>query len=224
MPHSSPEEAPLLELLLDDIRTSNIAVHGFIGRHVRPPVRRGGGISRWRSSARRFLSSKWGHYIILVLVAVDVACIFADFLIQLHNCEVKHSTKGWDIAQDILSLVSLVFSCLFLVELAVSLLSFGSSYLSSKFHIFDSLVIVAGFVIDVTTHGTEEELGSLVIVLRLWRVIQIIEELSAASEDALDRYWEEIEKLKRENRRLRQGQDSDAIEGQESISPSFGDA
>lgn len=77
------------------------------------------------------------------------------------------------------------------------------SYFSSKFHIFDSLVIVVAFVIDVGLHGVLEEVGSLVVVLRLWRVFKIIEELSAASADSMEKYEEQMEELRRENDHLK---------------------
>jgi cell shape-determining protein MreC len=72
------------------------------------------------------------------------------------------------------------------------------------FHIFDSLVILVAFVIEVTLHGMEEELGSLVVVLRLWRVFQIIEELRSASEDTMEIYEDEMESLRQENASLKQ--------------------
>jgi cell division protein FtsB len=49
----------------------------------------------------------------------------------------------------------------------------------------------------------EEEVGSLVIILRLWRVFQIIEELKSASEDTMEQYEKEIERLRQENSSLR---------------------
>lgn len=66
------------------------------------------------------------------------------------------------------------------------------------------MVILVAFVIQVSLRGMVEEVGSLVIVLRLWRVFQIIEELKSASEDTLEQYEEEIEKLRQENAHLRQ--------------------
>ncbi|GKZ37988.1 hypothetical protein AbraIFM66950_009880 [Aspergillus brasiliensis] len=76
-------------------------------------------------------------------------------------------------------------------------------YFSSKFHIFDSAVIIVAFAIDVAMRGLVEELGSLVVVLRLWRVFKIIEELESANADSLEEYEREIERLKEENYRLR---------------------
>jgi hypothetical protein len=149
--------------------------------------------------------------LILLLVSVDVACIFADFLIELHTCGLKERhqkvDRSWSMAQEVLSVISLVFSCLFMLELIASVLSFGLGYFSSKFHVFDSLVIVVAFVLDVALRGLVEELGSIVVALRLWRVFKIIEELSAASADAMEKYEDELQDLKRENlslkRRLR---------------------
>lgn len=78
------------------------------------------------------------------------------------------------------------------------------SYFSSKFHVFDALVIIVAFGVDVALHGIEEELGSLIVVLRLWRVFKIIEELQSAKEDTLEEYEHEIERLRQENTYLRQ--------------------
>ncbi|KAJ5281076.1 hypothetical protein N7478_006448 [Penicillium angulare] len=165
-------------------------------------------ITRWRRSARDFLTSRWGHYIILFLVTVDVCCSFSDFLIQLHICELKQSRfgvdKGWETTQKALGIAGLVIACLFMVELIVSVLSFGKGYFSDYFHIFDSIVILVAFTIEVSVRGIGEELGSLVVVLRLWRVFQIIEELSSAGEDTLEQYEEEIKRLQQENDGLRQ--------------------
>lgn len=106
-------------------------------------------IARWRRSARDFLASRWGHYLVLFLVTVDVCCSFSDFLIQLHVCELKQGRfgvgHGWEIAQDVLGIASLVISCLFMVELLVSVLSFGMGYVGSVFDfVLDGLEFVHG--------------------------------------------------------------------------------
>lgn len=89
-----------------------------------------------RQHLQRFLSSKWGHYAVITLVAADISCIFADFLISLHICE--HSgdkgfnRKAWEIADDVLDYVSLAFSCLFMAELLASVFAFGFRYVSQE--------------------------------------------------------------------------------------------
>lgn len=170
-------------------------------------VEQQGFVPRTRAKTRAALSSKWGHYAVLFLVAVDVACVFADFLIELHTCGLRerHQTvdRRWDIAQEALGLVGLIFSCLFMVELIASVLSFGLSYFKSKFHTFDAMVIVLAFVMDVALRGVVEELGSLVVVLRLWRVFKIIEEMGEVSAEMMERYEDELDTLKHENLKLR---------------------
>ncbi|OOQ89966.1 putative ion transport protein [Penicillium brasilianum] len=165
-------------------------------------------IVRWRRSARDFLNSRWGHYLVLLLVTIDVCCSFSEFLIQLHVCELKQNGykvgHEWAVIEETLGIAGLVISCLFMVELIVSTLSFGMGYFSTWFHVFDSIVILVAFIIQVSLRGVEEEVGSLVIVLRLWRVFQIIEELKSASEDTMEQYEEEIERLQQENASLRQ--------------------
>ncbi|KAJ5921336.1 voltage-gated hydrogen channel 1 [Penicillium verhagenii] len=165
-------------------------------------------IARCRRSARDFLTSKWGHYLVLLLIAIDVCCGFSEFLIQLHVCESKEKNHrvdgGWEVTEEALGITGLVISCLFVLELTVAVLSFGFGYFSNWFHIFDSLVIVVAFVIEVALQGLVEELGSLVVVLRLWRVFMIIEELRSASEDTMEEYTDEIERLRLENASLKQ--------------------
>lgn len=86
-----------------------------------------------RAKARNLLSSKFGHYTVLLLVSFDVGCIFADFLIALWVCEHTpcgqekpgHTVRRLQDIQENLGIVSLIFSCLFVAELAASLWAFG---------------------------------------------------------------------------------------------------
>ena len=92
--------------------------------------------STTRRQTRRFLSSKYGHYAVLLLVSLDVSCIFADFLISLficdHTCDKGEPVdKSLPEAQDALGIVSLVFSCLFMVELLASIWAFGLGWVGS---------------------------------------------------------------------------------------------
>ena len=86
-------------------------------------------LSTTRHRTAHFLTSKSGHYSVLALVSLDVAGIFADFLISLHVCE-HGGEKGfdsvsWERVSSVLDAMSLVFSCLFMVELGLSLWAFG---------------------------------------------------------------------------------------------------
>ena len=65
------------------------------------------------------------------------------------------------------------------------------------------MVIIAGFTVDVLLRGTLEEIGSIVVVLRLWRVFKIIEELSAGAEEQMEPLSDRIEDLEKQNSALK---------------------
>ena len=75
-------------------------------------------------------------------------------------------------------------------------------YFRSWFRCFDAAVIIASFVIDVCLRGILEEAGSVVVVLRLFRVIKIVDEFKVEAEEQLNDLKETIERLERENRQL----------------------
>lgn len=79
----------------------------------------------------------------------------------------------------------------------------NESFFKSKFHCFDATVIVAGFIVDVCLRGVLEEVGSLVVIGRLWRIFKIIEEFSGAAEDQLGALEEQIEGLEEEKSGLK---------------------
>ncbi|RDW61047.1 hypothetical protein BP6252_12430 [Coleophoma cylindrospora] len=153
--------------------------------------------------AQAFLSSRAQHYLVLGLVSCDVLSIFADIIISLSLCQGDLSGAGWDDARDVLGIAGLIFSSMFLAELIVNIWAFGWRYFTSYFHCFDATVILAGFVVDVLLHGVLEEIASLVILLRLWRVFKIVEEFSVGAEEQMDGLTLRIEKLEAENEKLR---------------------
>ncbi|QDS76257.1 hypothetical protein FKW77_001465 [Venturia effusa] len=161
-------------------------------------------IQTTRGKVKYFLCSKVGHYAVLTLVALDVAGIIAAFVISLFRCEKRWGNKGWNEALTALDIASLVFSSLFMLELVLSIWAFGPTYFRSRFHIIDALVVITGFALDLSLHGgTIEEAASLIVVLRLWRVFKIIEELSLGAQEQVDALEDEIELLRDENLRLK---------------------
>lgn len=165
-------------------------------------------LGRARLRTHALLTSRVGHYSVLLLVTLDVACIFADFLISLYSCEhFCHSqdhagAQQWENVQDVLSKVSVAFSTLFLVELLASVWAFGREFFQSKFRVFDAFVITTGFVLDVCLKGVLEEVGSIVVVLRFWRVFKLLEELGDAGMESIEKMEEKMIALERENESL----------------------
>lgn len=64
-------------------------------------------------------------------------------------------------------------------------------------------MVVAGFVVDVLLHGILEEAASLVVILRLWRVFKIIEELSVGASEQAEELEHRVKELENDNGLLR---------------------
>ncbi|KAH8196860.1 hypothetical protein TruAng_008973 [Truncatella angustata] len=171
------------------------------------------GLSRYRRArraAQKALSSKAKHWFILALIILDIAGILTDIFIALITCELGREGEPWvRPIRDGLTSLSLVLSCLFLVELILSLWAVGPSYdrtyLSSKVTCFDAFVIVVGFVIDIVEHGdVVEEIASLVVILRLWRFVKIVDEFTLEASEQWDEVRERLEALEKENSELKE--------------------
>lgn len=116
-------QTPQTPLLPSDRRRIKQTSKDFLARHLVFP---NSTAYRTRNFLQWFLTSKYGHYFVLVLVTLDVAGIFADFLISLHICEYRHEdVRVWKNIDEALDILSLVFSCLFMVELLCSVFAFG---------------------------------------------------------------------------------------------------
>jgi voltage-gated hydrogen channel 1 len=93
-------------------------------------------------------------------------------------------TPGADNAPDwleVLALVSTVITTLFLIEIPLTVWSLGfefydprGRYPHASLHIFDSVIIVTTFVLEVVLKGKERELAGLLIILRLWRLLKLV--------------------------------------------------
>ncbi|KAH8670801.1 hypothetical protein BX600DRAFT_229663 [Xylariales sp. PMI_506] len=166
------------------------------------------GLSRYRRVRRatqRFLTSRAKHWLILALIILDVAGILTDIFIALITCELGKEDEKWvEPTRDALTTFSLILSCLFLAELILSLWAEGLRYLSSWIACFDAFVIVGSFIVDLLEHGVAEEIASLVVILRLWRLVKIANEFSVEASEQMEEIRMRIEELEKENADLRE--------------------
>lgn len=65
-------------------------------------------------------------------------------------------------------------------------------------------MILVSFVVDVLAHGVLEDIASLVVILRLWRMVKIVEEMSVGAEEQMEELEMRVEKLEREKSVLEQ--------------------
>jgi len=173
-------------------RQPRVFVHQWLSPSATEAVR------STRAKTRGFLSSKYGHYVVLLLVVLDVLCIFVDFIITIFACERRIDGRRAEVVIEALDWTSLAFSCLFMVELIVATWAFGLRYFRSWFHCFDAFIILLGFSLDVALRGIEQEAASFVVFLRLWRVFKIFEELTLGAKEHMEQLLERIDELERE--------------------------
>ena len=61
---------------------------------------------------------------------------------------------------------------------------------------------MTSFAIDVAARGLVEEIGSLVIVLRLWRLVKIVEEVSVGASEGMEELETRLVALERDKAEL----------------------
>ncbi|GAB0142745.1 hypothetical protein EsHS_00003284 [Epichloe bromicola] len=66
------------------------------------------------------------------------------------------------------------------------------------------MVIVLSFAIDFASRGLIESIGSLVVVLRLWRLSKISEEVILGATERLELMEQQLMELEHENTALKQ--------------------
>jgi voltage-gated hydrogen channel 1 len=77
--------------------------------------------------------------------------------------------------------------------------------LSSWLVCFDAFVIVASFAIDLLENGNvAEEIASLIVVLRLWRLVKLANEFTVEASEQMEETRKRLEELEQENADLKE--------------------
>jgi voltage-gated hydrogen channel 1 len=97
-----------------------------LGEDGRPRPRFKDRWNRGRQGAQVLLVSKKKHYVVLGIVALDVAALLTNIFLELIACDTGIKSEPWvaDV-NDGLKTAGLVFSSLFLVELLLCIVAFG---------------------------------------------------------------------------------------------------
>ncbi|KAI1331739.1 hypothetical protein F5Y16DRAFT_242714 [Xylariaceae sp. FL0255] len=156
-------------------------------------------LGRVRAGVQRFFGSKARHWFILALIMLDVAGILTDIFIALITCELGREDEPWVApTRNGLTTFSLVMSCVFMVELMLSIFAEGLAFFNNWFHCLDAFVIVVSFAVDLLEHGVAEEIASLIVVLRLWRFVKIIQEFSVEQSETTEALYVKIDELEKQ--------------------------
>ncbi|KAJ7285951.1 hypothetical protein C8J57DRAFT_1708361 [Mycena rebaudengoi] len=177
-----------------------------------PPIRTGR-----RKQTADFLQSTFLHKIVLSLIAIG-NCVLADLgYTFLHDGCTPPEGPGVPAWLNVVAHISLGITSFFLLEIPITLWALGTQYFNpfgdiphAWLHLFDVFIILTTFILEVVLKGREQELASLLIVLRLWRLIKLVGGVTVGvghigEEDAIQlaAAQKELEAVKKENEDLR---------------------
>lgn len=126
----------------------------------------------FRDSLKRLYSSERFQVIVVCLVILDALFVLAELLIDLSIIKLEHG----HVAPEVFHYLSLALVTFFLVELGGKLFAYRLEFFDHKFEVFDGVVVIVSFVLDVVYIFREDAFDGvgLLILLRLWRVARII--------------------------------------------------
>ncbi|KAG7281580.1 hypothetical protein CRUP_010055, partial [Coryphaenoides rupestris] len=110
--------------------------------------------------------------VVVCLVILDAIFVLAEVLIDLSIIKLEHD----HIAPQVFHYLSLALLTFFMMELAGKLFAYQLEFFQHKFEVFDGLVIVVSFVLDIVYIFNEDSFDGMgfLILLRLWRVARIL--------------------------------------------------
>ncbi|KAM3937100.1 voltage-gated hydrogen channel 1 [Leptodactylus fuscus] len=135
--------------------------------------------------------------VIICLVILDALFVLIEVLLDL---ELLHE-KVDEIVPEIFHYLSVSVLSFFLLEIAGKLYAFRLEFFHHKFEVFDAIIVIISFIIDVI-YITREDIFSavgLLILLRLWRVARIVNGVILSVKSRAE---EKIHKLKEKQETL----------------------
>ncbi|KAG0309195.1 hypothetical protein BGZ97_013133 [Linnemannia gamsii] len=131
--------------------------------------------SSTRYKIGEILESKKAHIIILTLTAIDVALVILQIAASLLHLD---DTKEAQWFLELLAHISLAIVSFFVLEIVLKIYAFGFGYFWTGnphgiLHLLDALIIIISFLLEIFLKGAEQELGALLIIFRLWRIVKL---------------------------------------------------
>ena len=107
----------------------------------------------------------------LLVAMVEITFHIAPFFLN-ESCRFKTSSDFFQV----IHYISIGILSIFMIEIAVKIFAFRLDFFKSKMEVFDAIIVVVSFVLDIvyaSAEGVESAVG-LIIILRLWRVTRIL--------------------------------------------------
>ncbi|KAI1318579.1 hypothetical protein EDD11_006270 [Mortierella claussenii] len=160
--------------------------------------------SRSRHRIGHMIETRTAHIIILILTLLDIILVIIQIGASLlHLDETKEEV--WFIK--LFEHLSLAIVSVFMLETLLKVFAFGPRYFwrgtkHGLLHLLDALIILTSFLLEIFLRGAAEELTSLLILFRLWRIIKLTGtvaiEVSEHDEARSAHLEEKVRKLEKE--------------------------
>lgn len=161
--------------------------------------------SSWRENIEIVLEMHRFHVIVITLVVLDVVIVTLQLLIDHDIIKVPHDKKHS--IEHGLHTTSIAILALFVAELFLKLAVFRLEFFKKYFEVFDGVVVIVSFVLDVLPASVHTSAAELVIIARLWRVARIINgiilSITTAKEEEIKKLKKSITILGEENEKLK---------------------
>jgi len=160
----------------------------------------------WRNRLSEALESILVHKLIIALIVIDATCVLIDLAYTLLSSDCETSgTPGAPAWLEVLSLISITITTLFLIEIPLSLWALGSEFYNpygrvphASLHLFDAVIIVTTFVLEVILRGKERELAGLLVVLRLWRLLKLVGGVAVGAGELEENTYKDLARVKKD--------------------------
>lgn len=197
------EERKVEDVILDTIDTrqtniSQLARQGtvYIGdmRGTEEEMRNRTKIRNWLCV---FFHSQLFHILLGFFILLDLGIVVTDITLHLSVCDIEEHSTVHDVTETLI-ILSIVILSIFIFELILQMWVFGfKKYWRSLMHAVDFIVVVVSFsfetvIISVDQDREWENIVGLLVFVRLWRVIRVMQVTSEAFELA---HEEDVENL-----------------------------
>lgn len=124
-----------------------------------------------REKLNEILHSQTTQYVIVGMVVVDIIIVIAELVLDLSAASDHHANS----AAHVLHYISIAILSIFLIELLLKIYVMGLTFFKHKMEVFDGIVIIVSFALDVAFSNDGALDGvSLIVLFRLWRVTRIV--------------------------------------------------
>jgi hypothetical protein len=132
--------------------------------------------------ARELVESNTFHFFILGLTLIDVLLLVLQLMFHELHPEIEHY----------LFMVSIGILVVFMVEYVVKFVIFPLEYFYHFGHMLDIVCVMVTLVLELTLHGVGKEWAELGVVMRLWRVIRVVQTVAVEAEERHEEYTREM--------------------------------